>query len=294
MGAVKFLALTWTLLLWTLPSTGGTAQDAPAAARPAPAPGDWPMFRRDAAQTGVAAGTLGESFELLWTFECGGAVTSSPVVVDGKVYFGSDDQKIRCVRLSDGEGVWAHETEDMIEAPPIVHGGAVYCGSSDFFMYALDAATGERLWRYETDDKILGGAAAVPGPDGRTHIVFGSYDTHLYCLDSERGELVWRYPTANYVNGTPAIWQNKAIFGGCDAVLHVVDLEKGEATWRARWRSRTGVPTSGTTATRSSPSIWPPVRRTGSTPAGIIPSSAHPRSPRITWSSGAATSTCTV
>jgi len=186
------------------------------------------MFRRDPAQTGVASGSLGEEFELVWSFEAGGAVTSSPVVVDGLVYFGSDDQKIRCVRLSDGEEVWAHETEDMIEAPPMVHDGVVYCGSSDFYLYALDAKTGERKWRYETDDKILGGAAAVPGPDGATHIVFGSYDTNLYCLDAKSGGLVWKYSTSNYLNGTPGIWDGKAVFGGCDAILHVVDLASGE------------------------------------------------------------------
>lgn len=215
------------LLLTTLPLTGWAWQDVSAEA--VPAGGDWPMFRMDPAQTGVAAGALGDAFELAWTFECGGAVTSSPVVVDGLVYFGSDDQKIRCVRLADGEEVWSHETDDMIEAPPMVHDGVVYCGSSDFFLYALKAETGEQLWRYETDDKILGGAVAVPGPGGKTHIVFGSYDTHLYCLDSESGALVWRYQTSNFINGTPAVWDGKAVFGGCDAVLHVVDLEKGEA-----------------------------------------------------------------
>lgn len=198
----------------------------PAAAEPRT---DWPMFRGDAGQTGIAAGSLGETFEVLWAAEVGGAVTSSPVVVDGLVYFGADDQLVHCVRLADGEEVWTYETEDLIEAPPMVHDGVVYCGSSDFFLYALDARTGELRWRYETDDKILGGATAIEGADGRTQIVFGSYDTHLYCLDAEKGELVWKYQTANYVNGTPAVWDRKAVFGGCDAILHVVDLSKGEA-----------------------------------------------------------------
>ncbi len=187
------------------------------------------MFRGDAAQTGVAAGSLGEDFVLEWTFEAGGAITSSAVVSDGLVYFGSDDQHIRCVTLEEGKEVWAHETEDFIEAPPMVHDGVVYCGSSDFYLYALDAKTGELEWRYETDDRVLSGATAIRGPDGGTRIVFGSYDTHLYCLDAATGELVWRYKTANYVNGTPAIWNGMAVFGGCDAVLHVVNLETGEA-----------------------------------------------------------------
>ena len=226
---MKIALLASPLLLGLLPFLGQAAQDEQ---DPAPKPSvssDWSMFRGDLAQTGLAAGSLGDEFEVLWTVEVGGAVTSSPVVVDGLVYFGSDDQFIRCVKLEDGEEVWAHETEDMIEAPPMVADGVVYCGSNDFYLYALDARTGERKWRYETDDKIMGGAAAVKTESGETRIVFGSYDTHLYCLSTE-GELVWRYPTANYVNGTPAIWMNQAVFGGCDAILHVVDLNTGEAS----------------------------------------------------------------
>ena len=160
------------------------------------------MFRRDPAQTGVADGALGDEFEVAWTFEAGGAIVSSPVVVGGRVYFGCDDQKIHCLRFSDGKELWAHETEDIIEAPPMVHEGVVYCGSSDFYMYAVDALTGERLWRYETDDRVLGGAAAVPGPDGATHIIFGSYDTHLYCLDDERSVPVASACTGGEADGS--------------------------------------------------------------------------------------------
>lgn len=191
--------------------------------------GDWPLFRGNAAQTGIASGELADELEVQWTFEAQGAIVSSPVIAGGKVYFGSDDQFLRCVDLETGELDWAFETDDIIEAPPMVHGDVVFCGSSDFFFYAVDAKTGEEKWSYETDDKVLGGAAVVPGPEGKEHVVFGSYDTHLYCLDVADGSLVWRYQTANYVNGTPAVWSGRAVFGGCDAILHVVDLKDGTA-----------------------------------------------------------------
>ena len=191
----------------------------------------WPIFRGDAALSGVAAGRLPEQPELLWTFEAGGAITSSPVVADGAVYFGSDDYNVYCLDVESGEQRWSFATEDIIEASPLVVDGGVYIGSSDFFFYALDAATGELRWKVETDDKILGGANFVRS-DAGTRIIVGSYDTNLYCFDARTGERLWIYGTDNFVNGTPAIEGGRAIFGGCDAVLHVVSTETGEGLAR--------------------------------------------------------------
>ncbi|MEE8468663.1 MAG: PQQ-binding-like beta-propeller repeat protein, partial [Planctomycetota bacterium] len=191
---------------------------------------EWRMYRGDAAQTGVAAGSLGAEFEVLWSFEAGGAVTSSPVVANGLVYFGSDDYELHAVDLETGEQRWAFATEDLIEAPPMVHDETVYVGSNDFRLYAVNAATGELRWRAETDDKILGGAVAVPSADGSgTWIVVGSYDNSLYAFDSVSGERIWRYETQNFVNGTPAVLDGKVVFGGCDSALHVVSTDTGEA-----------------------------------------------------------------
>lgn len=195
---------------------------------PAPAtPGDWPIFRGSRGLEGVAEGTLADELELLWTFEAGGAIVSSPVVAGGYVYFGSDDTAVHCVDAQTGAERWAFATEDMIEAPPLVVDGSVYVGSSDYRFYALDAQTGEERWRAATDDKILGGAN-WERVDGELRILVGSYDTHLYCFDAATGARRWRYATDNFVNGSPAIHDGRTVFGGCDAILHVVSTETGE------------------------------------------------------------------
>jgi outer membrane protein assembly factor BamB len=227
----------WILtVLLVAPACAGEAEGAEAAAQGAgaapgeteEAPAAWPIFRGDPGLTGVAQGSLPASPELLWTYEAGGAITSSPVVADGLVTFGSDDYAIHCLDAETGEKRWSFATEDIVEAPPLVVDGGVYVGSSDFFFYALDARTGELRWKFETDDKILGGANYQRREDGGLTVLVGSYDTHLYGFDAATGEKLWAYATENYVNGTPAVSDGKAIFGGCDAVLHVVSTETGE------------------------------------------------------------------
>ncbi|MEZ6016291.1 MAG: PQQ-binding-like beta-propeller repeat protein [Planctomycetota bacterium] len=203
------------------------ARPAPPAAAPAPAHRGWPIFRGDAGLSGVAATTLDAEIELHWTYAAGGPITSSPVLVDGLVYFGSDDQKLHAVEAATGAGRWTFKTEDFIEAPPFVAAGTVYVGSNDTYFYAVDAATGALRWKQATGDKIIGSANSVQLASGLA-IVVGSYDASLYCFDARTGERRWAYTTDNYVNGAPAIDAGRAIFGGCDAILHVVDVTKGE------------------------------------------------------------------
>ncbi len=189
--------------------------------------GDWPIFRGDPNLSGIAATTLPDDLDLLWTYEAGGAITSSPVIADGLVYFGSDDQAMHCASAATGEPVWKFATDDLVEAPAIVAEGMVFFGSNDTFFYALDAKTGELRWKAATLDKILGGANLVRVGD-KVIVVVGSYDANLYGFDAKTGDKLWVYETDNYVNGTPAIHDGRAIFGGCDAILHVVDVTTGK------------------------------------------------------------------
>ncbi len=189
--------------------------------------GEWPLFRGEPSLRGVAPGTVPAQLELLWTYESGGAITSSPVVSEGKVYFGSDDMAVHAVDAQTGKGLWKFETDDIIEAPALVRDGMLFIGSSDFFFYSLDAGTGELRWKHETEDKILGGANWVTLSDGSPRLVVGSYDSKLYCFDPKTGEKHWEYATRNYINGTPAVSGEEVVFGGCDAILHVVSVRDG-------------------------------------------------------------------
>jgi outer membrane protein assembly factor BamB len=58
-------------------------------------------------------------------------------------------------------------------------------------------------------------------------ILVGSYDNKLHCVDSTDGKAVWTFETGNYINGSPAVSDQKTVFGGCDAMIHVVSLING-------------------------------------------------------------------
>ncbi len=112
----------------------------------------------------------------LWEYICGGRVDSPPTLCDGRVYFGSHDGYVYCLRASDGGLVWrflAATNErrlvsyGRVESVWPVHGSvlvmndAVYCvaGRSAFLdgglrFYKLNARTGELLAVRKIDDKV--------------------------------------------------------------------------------------------------------------------------------------------
>jgi outer membrane protein assembly factor BamB len=196
--------------------------------RPAssPAPGNWPMFRGNQAQTGLAEGSLGKDLVLGWTFTTGEAVRSSPVIQDGRVYVGSGDGKLYCLRLGDGGKEWEFDAGEAIDGPPLVVDGKVLFGTNSGDFFALDAAKGAKLWQFKTGEKIVGSANYFRR-DGQLCVVVGSWDFKLYCLAGQGGRQLWSVSTGNYINGSPAIDEGQICVGGCDNLLHVIGAAGG-------------------------------------------------------------------
>lgn len=190
----------------------------------------WPLFRGDAHNRGVADVELAEAPTLAWRFETQRAIKSTPVIGDGRVFIGSDDNNIYALDLHTGEKIWSYETQDSVEAAPALVGDSVVAGSNDGVVYRLHAQSGSLLWKFETLDKVIGSVIPyTPSSDDGVWLIFGSYDNHLYCIDFDTGEEIWKYATDNYINGSPALWNDKLILGGCDSLIHVVSAESGEA-----------------------------------------------------------------
>ena len=76
---------------------------------------------------------------------------SSPVVVNGNVYFGSGDGNVYALDAASGNLRWKFQTGDVVHASPAVANGTIYLGSWDSYFYALDAATGKAKWKFKTE-----------------------------------------------------------------------------------------------------------------------------------------------
>ena len=209
-------------------AAGQRGQAAPAGAMPA---GDWPIYRGGPGMMGVADGELPDAMRVRWRFKTDQAVSSSAVIADGRVYFGSDDANVYCLSAVNGKKVWAFDAGDQVQAPPMCLDGRIYVGSGNSFFYCLDAATGGKLWQFEAQDRIVGSANffldANSGSQAR--VVVGSHDYNVYCLDAAKGSPAWKYAAENYINGGLAVAGGLIVFGSCDNSVHAITASGKDA-----------------------------------------------------------------
>ena len=115
---------------------------------------DWPMFRGDAARTGVAVQGPGGRPVLRWRYQAPGAVSGNISIVGDLVFAPSDDGTLHALGLADGTERWAfHPGGGSVSGPAAAEGR----------IYVSDGA-GAYL-RPRSDDR----AAALEDVRRRTH-----------------------------------------------------------------------------------------------------------------------------
>src|SRR5437660_1329814 len=85
-----------------------------------------------------------------WSYATGGNIYTSPAVVNGIAYVGSEDNSLYALDATTGAFIWSYATQGVIDSSPAVVNGIIYVGSDDHKLYALNAATGKRKWSYVT------------------------------------------------------------------------------------------------------------------------------------------------
>ncbi|MFF8612211.1 PQQ-binding-like beta-propeller repeat protein [Streptomyces sp. NPDC015350] len=177
---------------------------------------------------------------LRWRHRTGGAVASSPAVVDGTVYVGSDDKNVYALDAATGKRKWACATGRRVEAAPTVAGGVVYAGSLDNKVYALDAATGGKKWVHDTGHPVRSAPAVARG------VVYVGGDNGVYALNSATGERKWDFDTiGGGAFSSPAV-VGEVVYTGSIHAVYALDTTTGERKW---------ISGTGTAGAFSSPTV---------------------------------------
>ena len=171
-------------------------------------PGEWAMFRHDLAHSGSAGTTATPQGTLKWSFSTDGAIHSSPAVVDGTVYFGSQDYNLYALDADTGAKKWEYRTGSWVESSPAIVDGVVYFGSNDSMLYAIDAHTSGKIWDFKTQYPVRSSPAVANGM-----VYFGGDDYYLYAVDAAEGTKVWDYYTGSTVVSSPVV-ANGIVYSG--------------------------------------------------------------------------------
>lgn len=202
---------------------------------------------------------------------------SSPTVANGTVFIGGPDHFVRAFDAASGRERWRFETSGQVSASPIVAEGRVFFGQQggDKNFYTVDAATGQLVWRRTLgwawvgagfsegnlfigtvegeihcvrahDGHVLwthatnGGVYPHPATDA-DNVYTGSWDGQVLALDKRTGRVRWAF----YLGGSPdsaapVLHDGKIFVQALGRNLHALDAKTGREVWRydvpAGWR----------------------------------------------------------
>lgn len=196
------------------------------------APGhEVPTYRGDSARTGAmpGPGPAGNP-SIVWSFQAGGPIGSSPAVVNGTVFLTSEDGMVHALDLRTGSEVWSASLgAEARAASPLVVGGAVVVGDLDGVLHALDASTGEQRWVVRVDGPIAGAAGSAGDL-----IVAATSVGSAYAVASDTGEVRWRTTLPGGVSRSVAVTLQVAYFGTSGGSLVAVRIEDGTIKWETK------------------------------------------------------------
>jgi outer membrane protein assembly factor BamB len=145
---------------------------------------------------------------------------SSPVVANGKVYFGSGAGVFYALDCNTGSLAWEFKTNGVIHSSPAYANRTVYFGSWDSYLYALNSEDGSLRWKFKTGvDTIyynqVGFQSSPVIYDGLVYS--GCRDAHIWAIEAETGDLKWKYyNNGSWVIATPAIHNDTLYFTTSD------------------------------------------------------------------------------
>jgi len=117
------------------------------------------------------------------------------------------DNKIHCVDATSGAPLWSVFTEGAIRLAPTVAGDKVYVGSDDGYVYCLRTEDGSLIWQLRagpSDERLLARGEMISRWPVRTGVlvqdsvayfgagVFPHEQVYLYAVDAETGEGIWK------------------------------------------------------------------------------------------------------
>ena len=168
----------------------------------------------------------------LWKFSTNNKdVRADPYLLDGIIYFGSDDNKVYAVDAKTGIKKWEFQTVGGLFSSPVIDKGVLYFGggSGDNKVYALDAATGSKKWEFAVKSAIESSPSVANG----ILYITSFLDKTLFALDAITGTLKWKYASSDSKGGVCIASGLVLVSDNNNYGLLALDAITGAVKWRS-------------------------------------------------------------
>jgi outer membrane protein assembly factor BamB len=204
----------------------------------------WANLRGDVENTGFVSQNFPLPDKLLWKYDLGRVVKSTPIVTDGILVIGSMDKRLNFIEAATGKEIGYYKVSSSVSTSACGESGRVYFCWDNFKdnLYALDLHHKRVLWR-----KKIGVVSASPLL-WEDRIYVGSGTGILWALDKTTGQTVWQFGVQNSIFSTPLGLEDfpmaeedsastnpkeKVVcFGSIGGYLYALKAQNGELIWK--------------------------------------------------------------
>ncbi len=109
---------------------------------------DWPTYRHDAQRSGSTPTEIATSLQPAWQTDIGGKVTGPVVAEGKVFIAAVDSHIVYALNAPSGKQLWQYTAGGRVDSPPTIYQGKVYLGSADGWVYCLRASDGVLAWRF--------------------------------------------------------------------------------------------------------------------------------------------------
>lgn len=175
----------------------------------------------------------------IWSFTTASHVESTPFITQGRLYFSAGADGIYCIDALAGEEIW-HYPAVHADISPLVKDGKVYFGTGygQYKMYALDAQTGDEIWSTPAPYSVWGNPSGYENlvffglGKGNFSESASIPEGKVVALNAETGDIVWEYEAEDAVLTAIAVHNGYVTFGSRDGYVYTLTATSGELNWK--------------------------------------------------------------
>jgi outer membrane protein assembly factor BamB len=175
---------------------------------------DWPTYMQNYANNGYSNTPGPASGTVLWSAPVCGIEHEfcSPVIVDGVVYFASDElSTVYALDALTGVEIWSYDVVTAVDDAVTYDNGRIYVSADS--AWCLDAATGTRIWSFKDQpNREMSGSPVVTQDE--VYFVSTDFDSlTIHALDTSTGSENWRISTPGHFENCMAFQDGILYYG---------------------------------------------------------------------------------
>jgi outer membrane protein assembly factor BamB len=173
-----------------------------------------------------------------WSRDLPSRAESSPLLDNGRLYFGSQNGTVYALNARNGHVIWTYRASGAVKASPSLSDGILYFGDYSGQLQAVRERDGRRIWTSGSGGALLGSGTFYSTPAvvyGR--VFLGNTDGRVYAYDASSGKLDWAVQTGAYVYASPAVANAPGLgptiyIGSYDGTFYALDARSGHIDWQ--------------------------------------------------------------